>query len=154
MRSSAVWCVLAACGGPTAEHVSGSPSDIRIREGGREGFEVHLKCKSPVMSGAVSVIGTGRRQFPFLENGPGPDGDYSPALREQFREDATAAASARSLRGTGFGASCAGEGPAFLLWLGDYGEVDLVLWRLGTWMARKGLRGEIVVDVMGPIVPL
>jgi hypothetical protein len=123
----------------------GSPSDVKIRAGKYDGYEIHRVCTNG--SGTASVIGLGHRRPEFLST------KEMPAAKESFRAEALAVAQAKSLVASGFGVHCADHRGAFLIDLYDFREVDPILERLGTWMARQDLGLEIVLLVSGvPVI--
>jgi hypothetical protein len=139
------WVVLAiAIGGCGGSRPRGGPDDIHSVARQAAGYRV-VPCQNDI---GVEVIGTGRHAFPWVI-------DFEDeAAREAFRREAVGAAGARSLIASGFGAGCIPGRAAFRVWTSSYRDVDVIVERLGPWLARRNYQGIIFVSVMGLPQPL
>lgn len=144
----------AACGGAapsgdTAQRnvVLGAPEDMTSAAGRFDGYMLITHCTTGLGGAAIAVVAGGATPFAFLA---APD---SRMLQEQFRASALAELRGVDVRATGFGAGCHGSEPTFHVTLHDWREVDRAVQQLSAWVAREGLRGEIVLFVLpDPVV--
>jgi hypothetical protein len=131
----------------------GSPSDMTTAEGNQHGYQVYrchrswLHADSPWWLQGAAVVGNGSYEFPWLG-----DKLYENALLSQMRDQVLVELSGLDVYATAIGAPCHGPRPAFVVTLRDWREVDEAIRRLGGWLVRENMIGEVLVEVVVPEV--
>ena len=137
--------------------VAGGPTDVHTVPGTYDGYSVYFGCE-PTYRGfsVVFVRGDGTVEFPQPAGIPPPLGR---GLEAQFWELAATArdiAAVSAIHAVTASNPCLTHGWAIDLDLHDYRGVDDAIRRLGGWLARENLHGEVMlrmVPVPGPGVP-
>jgi PQQ-like domain len=100
-------------------------------------YAVHPNCK-PSTTAVVTTTGTDFEWY--VESG----GSVKAAdTREQFRRAALHAAGAINSHASGFGVSCVEPRGAFVIFVIPGQDVSAAAARIGDWLVREGLRGEV-----------
>jgi CheY-like chemotaxis protein len=129
----------------------GSPSDMTTAEGDYHGYEVYrchqsrLPSDSPWWLQGAAVVGKGTHEFSWLVDKP-----HESTLISQMREQVLLELTGLDVQGTGVGVPCHGPRLAFVVTLRDWREVDEAVRRLGTWLVREDIVGEVLVEVVVP----
>jgi len=120
-------------------------------EGDYHGYEVYrchrsrLPSDSPWWLQGAAVVGKGTHEFSWLVDKP-----HESTLISQMREQVLLELQGLDVQGTGVGVPCHGPRLAFVVTLRDWREVDEAVRRLGTWLVREDIVGEVLVEVVVP----
>jgi hypothetical protein len=136
------------------EHVTGSPADVHTMPGSHGSYEIHFGCapRYPGFS-VVSVQGLGMQGFPQFGSAGGTRGREIEAQFWELAEEARGVAGVASIHQVAAVAPCRLAGTAIGLKLSDYRDIDQAVLRLGPWLARRDLGGEIVLWVLPRLGP-
>jgi hypothetical protein len=132
---------------PRQAETRGCTSDVALRPGAYDGYEVAFGCARYESQAAIVIrrLGDTRRQ-PFVP----PLSRTEDAAMLRLSETSRQIAAAASVHGSRAVQSCDGKALALSIELGDYREVDGVVRRLGAWLAREVLNVEAIVIVEPP----
>jgi hypothetical protein len=142
---------------------------VHTPEGAARGYEFHRNCPNYYSaadygSDVMAVIGTGTKEFP-------PMGAPTPINRREhrawtyeegrefennfwvFSEAVRRAAGVSSIHNIKLSARCFERGPAMVLEMHDWTQVDQAVRNLGSWLAAHDLKGEVVLRPRGVFGP-
>ncbi len=128
----------------------GTPGDVHTQARVYPGYAVQFGCRprwDPAFSVAI-VLGLGAVPLPAFGHGdPTQEPNEATIERQFFRlaAKARAAAAVASVYDTPAVAGCNTNEWAIGLLMDDFRDVDVVLRRVGVWLARQNVSGEVVL---------
>jgi hypothetical protein len=129
--------------------VLGLPTDVQTRPGVYEGYEVYFGCENDAYRdlSVVFVGGIGIAEFSqFGNNVPYPlsEGERKFWLLSAAERVVAKVSSIHPADGV---PPCRTDGWAIGFDINDYRKVDVAIRRLGLWLARENLKGEVALRV-------
>jgi hypothetical protein len=131
--------LLAGCFGSEPAPDYGSPADMTTAPGNYGAYRVVYPCPAP-LGRTLGVIGLGAIA---------PTPAEFDQLRDELRHEVQDIASVWAAGGYG---TCEAEGGTSI-WLSDWREVDVLISRVGGWLAANHLAIEVAIEVEPVPVP-